>query len=68
MFTYTVNFHPFNPDIPTPYVIAIIELAEQPGLRVAANVVDCEPDSVVCGMEVAARFDQPDKPVFAPAQ
>ena len=46
VFTYTVNHHPYNPEIPTPYVIAIVELAEQSGLRVAANIVGCEPDSV----------------------
>jgi uncharacterized protein len=63
--TYTVNFHPYNADIPTPYVIAIVELAEQPGLRLAANIVDCEPDSVVCGMPVEARFEN-GAPVFAP--
>jgi len=69
VFTYTVNYHPYNPDIPTPYVIAIVELAEQSGLRVAANIVDCEPDSVTCGMPVDIR---PEKgaggaPLFAPA-
>lgn len=69
MFTYTVNHHPYNPEIPTPYVIALIELSEQPGLRVAANIVDCEPDSVICGMAVQV---QPAKssggaPLFAPA-
>jgi uncharacterized protein len=69
VFTYTVNYHPYNPDIPTPYVIAIVELAEQSGLRVAANIVGCEPDSVSCGMPVDL---QPEKgsggaPLFAPA-
>ena len=69
VFTYTVNYHPYNPDIPTPYVIAIVELAEQRGLRVAANIVGCEPDSVTCGMPVDIR---PEKgsggaPQFAPA-
>jgi len=69
VFTYTVNHHPYNPDVPTPYVIALVELAEQSGLRVAANIVGCEPDSVRCGMPVMI---QPDKgsggaPLFAPA-
>ncbi|KKC03667.1 Zn-ribbon domain-containing OB-fold protein [Mycobacterium nebraskense] len=69
VFTYTVNHHPYNPEIPVPYVIAIVELAEQQGLRVAANIVDCEPDSVRCGMPVDVR---PEKgsggaPQFAPA-
>jgi uncharacterized OB-fold protein len=54
VFTYTVNYHAFNPELSTPYVIAIVELVEQSGLRVAANIVDCEPDSVACGMRVEA--------------
>ena len=69
VFTYTVNHHPYNPDVPTPYVIAIVELSEQSGLRLAANIVDCEPDSVTCGMSVQLK---PEKgaggaPLFAPA-
>ncbi len=66
IFTYTVNFHRYHPDLPTPYVIAIVELAEQPGLRIATNIVDCEPDSVMCGMPVELRHPQPDQPAFAP--
>lgn len=73
VFTFTVNQHPFNPAVPPPYVIAIIELAEQTDLRLAANIVDCEPDSVVVGMPVAVRFERQDTadgavfvPVFAP--
>ena len=47
VFTYTVNHQPFNPEVPVPYVIAIVELEEQADLRIASNIVDCEPDSVV---------------------
>jgi len=69
VFTYTVNYHPYNPEIPVPYVIAIVELAEQSGLRVAANIVDCEPDSVTCGMPVEIRPERGagGAPLFAPA-
>jgi uncharacterized OB-fold protein len=73
VFTYTVNYHPYNPEIATPYVIAIVELDEQPGLRLATNIVDCEPDSVACGMPVEVRFEEQRigadaqfMPVFAP--
>lgn len=72
VFTYTVNHHAFNPAVPPPYVIAIVELAEQKDLRVAANIVDCGPDSVVIGMNVAVRFERQEAegavfvPVFAP--
>ncbi|WP_205877040.1 Zn-ribbon domain-containing OB-fold protein [Mycobacterium camsae] len=68
VFTYTVNYHPYNPEIPTPYVIALVELAEQDGLRVAANIVDCEPDSVASGMAVAIlpQRGTGGAPLFAP--
>jgi uncharacterized protein len=71
VFTFTVNHQPFNPDIALPYVIAIVELEEAAGLRLAANIVDCEPDSVRIGMPVEVRFaDEADEadaaPVFAP--
>jgi uncharacterized OB-fold protein len=72
--TYTVNLHAYNPAVPTPYVIAIVQLAEQQDLRLATNIVDCDPDSVVCGMPVEVRFEQHGAgadavfvPVFAPA-
>nr|WP_029248567.1 OB-fold domain-containing protein [Mycobacterium avium] len=69
VFTYTVNHHPYNPEIPTPYVIAIVELAEQSDLRVAGNIVDCEPDSVTCGMPVTLLPERGSggAPRFAPA-
>lgn len=69
VFTYTVNHHEFNPAVPPPYVIAIIELTEQDDLRLAANVVDCEPDSVTVGMPVVVHFERQetaDGPVFVP--
>jgi len=73
VFTYTVNHQPFNPDVPVPYVIAIVQLDEQPDLRIASNIVDCEPDSVHIGLAVEVRFEPQDVdgesvfvPVFAP--
>jgi uncharacterized OB-fold protein len=73
VFTYTVNYQPFNPAVPVPYVVAIVQLDEQPDLRIAANIVDCEPDSVYIGLPVEVRFERHDVdgvsvfvPVFAP--
>jgi uncharacterized OB-fold protein len=65
VFTYTVNHQPFNPDLPVPYIIAIVQLDEQEDLRVAANIVDCEPNSVDVGMPVEVRFVDGER-VFAP--
>jgi uncharacterized protein len=70
VFTYTINHQQFHPDVPPPYVIALVELTEQPGLRLAANIVDCEPESVHIGMRVQVRFEQRAQrfvPVFAPS-
>jgi len=69
VFTYTVNYQPFNPAVPVPYVIAIVQLDEQPDLRIASNIVDCEPDSVYIGLPVEVRFerhDVEDESVFVP--
>ena len=60
VFTYTVNYQPFNPAVPVPYVIAIVELEEQADLRIASNIVDCEPDSVYVGLPVEVRFERQD--------
>ena len=73
VFTYTVNYQPFMPTVPVPYVIAIVELEEQSDLRIATNIVDCQPDSVSVGLAVEVRFERQDVdgdsvyfPVFAP--
>jgi uncharacterized protein len=55
--TYTVNHQPFMPTVPVPYVIAIVELEEQDDLRIATNIVDCEPDAVRVGLPVDVRFE-----------
>ncbi|MEB3031225.1 OB-fold domain-containing protein [Mycolicibacter sp. MYC340] len=71
LFTFTVNYQQFHPDVPTPFVIALVELDEQPGLRVATNIVDCDPAAVVSGMPVRVRFEEHGEvfvPVFAPAR
>ena len=39
LFTYTVNHKAWNPDVPVPYAIGIVELPEQVGLRMTTNIV-----------------------------
>jgi uncharacterized OB-fold protein len=40
-----------------PFVVALVELAEQPDLRILANVCDCGPMAVSIGMPVEVVFD-----------
>ncbi|MEV4102683.1 OB-fold domain-containing protein [Nonomuraea sp. NPDC049649] len=56
----------------TPYVVALVELDEQPGLRLPTRIVGVDPPDVTCGMRVEAEFvDLPGGdfkvPVFRPA-
>lgn len=69
VFTHTVNHQPFNPEVPVPYSIAIVELVEQEGLRFTTNVVNCPPESVEIGMPVHVVFEQQGEvfvPIFEP--
>jgi len=67
--SYTVNYHPWNPDIEVPYVIAVVELPEQAGLRLMTNIVDCPPEDVRIGMAVEVVFEHVEDvylPLFRP--
>lgn len=69
--TYTVNHQPWLPGFPPPYVVAIVEIEEQPGLRLTTNIVKCSPDRVQIGMPVRVRFEQHEDvyvPLFEPAK
>lgn len=70
VFTFTVNHHPFNPDVPVPYVVAIVELEEQDGLRFTTNVVNCAPEDVRIDMPLSMVFERQGDvfvPQFEPA-
>lgn len=56
--TYTVNEQQWVPGLEVPYVIAAIELAEQPELYVFANIVGCPVDAVRSDMRVEVLFEQ----------
>jgi uncharacterized protein len=56
-----------------PYVVALVELDEQPGLRLPTRIVGVDPSEVACGMRVAAELTglpggEFTVPVFRPVQ
>lgn len=58
LYAYTVTtaaFHRYWAD-KVPYVLAIVELAEQPGLGVTTNIVDCPEELLRVGLPVEATF------------
>lgn len=66
----TVNHQPWAPGFDPPYAYAIVELQEDPSVRLSTNVIGCAPDEVAIGMAVEATFDQYEDvwiPLFRPA-
>jgi uncharacterized OB-fold protein len=70
-----VNHQAWMPGPELPFVLAIVELPEQAGLRLTTNIVNCSPDDVEVGMPVLVTFERhPDGdeavyiPLFEPAR
>ena len=70
VYSYTVNHQRWIPGSDeAPYVVAIVELVEQGGLRLTTNVVNCPPGEVRIGMPVRVVFEKRDDvhiPLFEP--
>jgi hypothetical protein len=67
--TFTINIQPWIPGFDPPYVIAMVEIEEQPGVRLTTNIVGCAPEDVYIGMPVEVQFEHNDDvwlPLFAP--
>jgi uncharacterized OB-fold protein len=55
--SYTVNHKQWYPGQPVPYVIGLVELVEQSGLRLMTNIVNCPIEQVAIGMPVRVVFE-----------
>lgn len=58
VFSWIVVVHPvpkdvYGPDVP--YAVALIDLEE--GVRIASNIVGCDPQAIAADMAVEVRFD-----------
>ena len=70
IYSFCVVHHVFHPAFEVPYNLAIVELEEQPGLRMLTNIVDCPHDALSVGMPVEVTFEDGDGftlPQFRPA-
>lgn len=54
---FTVDRQPWIPGFEPPYIVAMVELAEEPDVRLITNVVDVEPDDIRIGLEVEVFFE-----------
>ena len=74
LYAYTVTvqaFHPYYVD-KVPYVAAVVELDEEPGLRITTQIVDCPESELQTGIRVEVVFTEvaPDwvLPYFRPVR
>jgi uncharacterized OB-fold protein len=68
VYSFTVNHQPWDGS-PDPYIIAVVEMDEQPGLRLMTNVIDIATDDIRIGMPVEVAFEHHDRvhiPLFRP--
>ena len=72
VFSYCVMHLPLVAGFAPPYVVAVIELQEQPGLRITTNILNCPIDGVRIGMAVTVTFEDREGgnavPQFEPAK
>ena len=68
--SYTINYQPWMPNMTVPFIIALVELAEQKDLRLTTNLINCPIDAVRIGMPVKVTFrnlsDEVALPLFEP--
>ena len=64
--TWTENHQPWIPGFDPPYLIAIVEIAEQPSLRLTTNLVHCAVGEVEIGMPLRVVFEERDDGIFLP--
>lgn len=55
--SFSVNHQPWVAGQSVPFVLAMVELAEQAGLWVMTNIVDCVPSQVFIGQRVRVHFE-----------
>ncbi len=66
LLTWTENHQPWIPGFEPPYLIAIVEIEEQPGLRVTTNLVNCRPDELRADLPVQVRFEEREDGIHLP--
>lgn len=66
LLTWTVNHHPWIPGFDPPYVIAIVEIEEQPGLRITTNLVNCTPEELRPDLPVRVLFEEREGGIHLP--
>jgi uncharacterized OB-fold protein len=55
--TYTINRQAWMPGLAVPYAVGIVELDDQPGVRILARIIADDVDAVKIGAAVEVAFE-----------
>lgn len=66
VYSFAVMHESYMRGFDPPYLVAQIELDEQPGLRLTTNLIGCEPDDARIGMRVEVAFEDRGEGVAVP--
>ncbi|EQA98502.1 DNA-binding protein [Sphingobium baderi LL03] len=69
--TFTINHKQWMPGLPVPYVLALVEIDEDPTVRIPTNIVGIAPEKVAIDMPVEVLFEQVEEvfvPLFRPVE
>jgi uncharacterized OB-fold protein len=56
VYTYTINHQPWTPDMQVPFALAVVDIDDAPGVRVTAEVVNADPETVTIGQKMRVSF------------
>jgi hypothetical protein len=57
VYSFTVNYQRWLPDLEVPYSIVLVEFPEHPGVRVVGRLRGCAPETAAIGMAVDVGFE-----------
>lgn len=57
VYSFTVNYQRWLPDLEVPFAIVLVDFAEHPGVRVAGRLRGCAPEATRIGMTVDVGFE-----------
>ena len=57
VYSFTVNYQRWLPDLPVPYAVVLVEFPDHPGVRVAGRLRGCHPEAAAIGLVVDVGFE-----------
>lgn len=57
VYSFTVNYQRWLPDLEVPYAVVLVEFPAHPGVRVAGRLRGCDTGDVTVGMPVEIGFE-----------